>query len=238
MIRHYHTILSKPVDLFSSNVLVYCSIESLRYVSLHTGWPLGILMISISLRLGSIPISYYLDSINWKLPKFLNPVGSSLYQNIILNDLESQVKKKSMTESQHEELKQKIQPSVLVRQAIQSYLLLGYTRGLHQISFNPQYYEGMQDTYLGAWSLCSADPFCLIPLVSGLTTYYILKTSSHPFTLNLTPTHWFWIGFCASLGSIPLPICYSLAYTSFGLSHIGLKLLNPRMKKLLHNKRL
>ena len=223
MIRKYHTLLSKPLDLFSSNVLVYSSIELLSSASYYMGWPLGIAVTAAGMRVLSIPLSRYLDKVHWVLPRSISPSATKLYQSFFLNDLEKDVKELMLTQSQHESLQTKIAPSVLISQAIQGYLMLGYTRGLHQISHNPQFYEGMQESYLGFFPLCASDPFCFMPLVAGFSTYWILRKAYHPFTLKLSENSCFWIGFGASIAAIPLHSSYILAYSSFSITHLIIK---------------
>lgn len=220
MLRKYHTLLSKPIDLFSSNVLVYSSIELLSLSSQYFSWPLGIILTTSAIRVLSTPISYYLDKVNWVLPKAISPSAQKFYSSFFLNNLEADVKKLKITESQHGQLQGKIAPNVIMRQLIQSYLLLGYARGLHQISFNPQYYEGMQNVYFGYFQLCASDPTFLLPIGVGLVTYQVLTRTKHPFTLTLSENSSFWISFATSIFFIPLPISYILAYSSFASTHI------------------
>ena len=156
------------------------------------------------------------------MPKYFASTGERLQKSFLLNDLEANVRKKGLTQSQHEVLKKQIAPSVIIRQIIQSYFLLAYARGLHQISLNSQFYEGMQNSYIGFF-LSTSDPICLAPIALGFVTYKLLIQSNHPFTLKISENMCFWISFTTAILSVPLPVSYILAFSSFNLTHILLK---------------
>ena len=105
----------------------------------------------------------------------------------------------------------------MIRQIIQGYLLLGFGRGLHQISMNPQFYPGILGGY---FNLCFSDPFSVLPILAGFCTYQVLIRSFHPFTINLSKRNKYFISFVVAVGFIPLPISYVLAYASFATTHI------------------
>ncbi|OMJ72825.1 hypothetical protein SteCoe_28625 [Stentor coeruleus] len=164
----------------------------------------------------------YLDKVQWKIPKFAQPTAERLHKAVFLNDLEYDAKKLSLNSQQLDRLKQDLRPSVLIRQCFQGYLLLGFARGLSCVSLNPEYYLGIDDKYF-LWSLTSSDPVFLIPLISGITTYALLRRSYHPFTIKVTENQAFWIGFTATILSVPLPVSYIMAYSSFSLTHLLIK---------------
>lgn len=226
MKRHYHSILSKPVDLFCTNALIYSSVETLEFFNSFLGWPLGIVSATFTFRLLLNPIGKSLDRISWKVPRRLEPTFEKLHKTLLLNDLEHDVKQRNLNSEDLETLKLKIKGSVLMRQAIQAYLCLNFARGLSQISLNPGYHAGMEDSLGFFWSLCAPDPFYLAPLITGWVSYQVLKSSFHPFTLPMNDNFKFSIGFLAAVGSIPLPLSYHLSYWTFTLTHTMLKKLN------------
>lgn len=226
MIRKYHSLLTKPIDLFEANTLVYGAVEILEYNAGLFGWPLGICVSACFARLFIGPFAGYLDKVQWKLPKFAQPTAERFHEAVFLNDLEYDAKKLSLNSQQVDKLKQDLRPSVLVRQCFQGYLLLGFARGLSHVSLNPEYYSGINIKYF-LWSLTSNDPIFLIPLLSGLTTYTLLRKSYHPFNIKISENQAFWAGFLATLLSVPLPISYIMAYSSFTVTHLLIK----RLKK-------
>jgi hypothetical protein len=227
MYRKYHTLLTKPLDFFSSNVLVYSSVEALLSSASYFGWPFGIFLTASALRLAFIPLSSVLDKVTWKPPSLLAEPLSKLNRSFLLNDLESDAKNLGLNSKELESLQKQIKPSVLIRQMIQGYLGLGFARGISQVSLNPQFYYGIEEKYW-IWSLVESDPFFLVPILSGVVTYQLLSHSWHPFTIKMSENFKFWISFGVSLCSVPLPLSYIFGYAGFAWTHLLLKKLTTK----------
>ena len=228
MKRRYHSLLTKPIDLFCTNALVYSSVESFHYFHTYLNWPLSIIITTASFRLFLHPLGMYFDKMNWKLPKVLQQPFENIHKSLLLNDLEMDAKKLNLNSDDLKDLQGKIGPAVLIRQMVQAYFCLNFARGLSDITLNSRYHIGIDDPIFWFWSLSSIDPFFVAPLVSGFATYKFLKGSFHPFTVPLTENLKFWGSFCVSLGFVPLPLSYSLSYWTFLLTHIVLRKLRSR----------
>lgn len=228
MKRLYHSLLTKPVDLFCTNALVYSSVESFHFFSAYLSWPLSIVITTASFRLFLYPLGTYLDKINWKLPKVIQQPFENLHKNFFLNDLESDVKKLNLNSDDLKSLQEKIGPNVLVRQMVQAYFCLNFARGLSDVTLNSRYHIGIDDSIFWFWSLSSIDPFFVAPLISGILSFKVLQGSFHPLTVPLTENFKFWGSFGVSLAFVPLPLSYSLSYWSFLLTHIVMRKLKNR----------
>jgi hypothetical protein len=214
MKRHYHSLLSKPVDLFCTNALIYSSVETFEFFQ-FLGWPLSIITSTAAFRLFLHPLGKSLEKITWKLPKLIEPSCEKLYKALLLNDLENDVRKQGLKSSDLEKLKAMIKPSVLMSQGIQGYLSLNFARGLSQISLNAINHPGMTEPFFHFWTLSTADPFYIAPIVSGCFTFFTLNKSFHPFTLPLTENQRFLMSFLFSLCCLPLPLSYHLSFWTF-----------------------
>lgn len=220
MKRSYHSLLTKPVDLFCTNALIYTSVESFHLFSPYLNWPLSIIVTTASFRLLLHPLGLFLDKINWKLPTALQVPSQRFYTNLLVNDLESDVKQKGLNSSDLQVLQQKIQPRVLARQIIQAYFCLNFARGLSDVTLNFKYHAGIDDQIFYFWSLTEIDPFFVAPLVAGLVTFRFLQGSFHPFTLPMTDNLKFWGSFGVCLAFVPMPLGYCLSYSTFLLTHM------------------
>lgn len=220
MKRSYHSLLTKPVDLFCTNALIYTSVESFHLLSPYLGWPLSIILTTASFRLLLHPLGQFLDKINWKLPRVIQDPSQRLHTNLFLNDLESDAKKNNLNSTDLQILQQKIQPRVLARQVVQGYFCLNFARGLSDVTLNYKYHAGVDDSIFYFWSLTELDPFFVAPLVTGFLTFRCLQGSFHPFTLPLTNNLKFWGSFGVCLAFVPMPLGYCLGYGTFLLTHM------------------
>jgi len=225
MKRGYHTLLSKPLDQYFSNVVVNSHIELLSWqaLDLGLGWSVSVALTSLGLRLAGVPFGALLDRVQWVPPEFLKEPLQNAHKSFILNNLEYDVKKLKLVESQHKQLKAQVEGRTLLKQFILGYMGLGYFRALHHMCFTPEHYSGLADSSFLGFALCSYDPFFIMPLVFGACNYFLLKKSFHPFTIKLTENSIFWIAFCSSLASVFTPVAYIEAWVSLAATHILLK---------------
>lgn len=98
--RNFHSLLGKPVELWSTNLLILSNIvninqEALQYLAIdyNLGWSSAIFLTSALFRIGSEPVSYLLDKVTWQPPKFLQEPLAKLHRSLLLNNLDSDIKK-------------------------------------------------------------------------------------------------------------------------------------------------
>lgn len=99
-VRGFHSLLSKPVDLYASNMLIYSSVvrvtqESINFFALDAGlsWSMSVFVSAACLRLALTPVHAVLKRINWDGPTFVKDVLGHLHKTVLINDLADDVKR-------------------------------------------------------------------------------------------------------------------------------------------------
>jgi hypothetical protein len=225
--KYYNGLFERPTHNVFSHLAILSSIQAIEHFkyTFDISWCLSIALTSAGIRLLQIPTYWLIKDIQFQkyLPKRLNKFVQKWYHNLILIDLQIDIKRNKLNQHESEKLTKYYDINLIISYFTQIILLFNYFRGLNSMckaSYSTLYPNFTNDLF--GLNLANYDPFFVFPVMVFINNFLLLKVTNHPWLINYNSNNkkLISISFVISLISVFWPQCYAVGWISYCITHI------------------